>query len=163
MLKHWFFFFFTYSSQELDLILPFSTLSHGCEGASSDSGSHRWLPPETRCWASQADISFKLIHSHIGQPGVPPPPPLPYPLTHLRFIPPPPLPSSLHPSSTSSADQKTDRAREAEEQPPVVMLQLGKQLDFLNVWFGLWWLNDTSRSRLEANGKLLKLVCRNRA
>ncbi|AWP20219.1 Hypothetical protein SMAX5B_000104 [Scophthalmus maximus] len=31
---------FTYSSQELDLIFPFSALSHGCEGACSDSGSH---------------------------------------------------------------------------------------------------------------------------
>lgn len=60
---------FTYSSQELDLIFPFSALSHGCEGACSDSGSHHWLPAETRCWASQADISIELIHSHIGQPG----------------------------------------------------------------------------------------------
>lgn len=80
---------FTYSSQELDLIFPFSALSHGCEGACSDSGSRRWLPAVRRCWASQADISILLIHSHIGQPSPPPPPPLPL------------LPSLLAPTTPS--------------------------------------------------------------
>lgn len=101
---------FTYSSQELDLIFPFSALSHGCEGACSDSGSHHWLPAETRCCSSQADISMELIHSHIGQPGrapSPPPPPLLSSSPSTTYLPPHPpfLPPSSLSSSSISADQ----------------------------------------------------------
>ena len=33
----------THGPEELDLVLSFSTFSHGCKGACSDSGSLRWL------------------------------------------------------------------------------------------------------------------------